>query len=96
MVLTWALSNPEIIGSTIKPMLTVCYLNALVGKPLVNGSASTHLVLICSILSRMILDFLHCNIQLIFNLFGSTLDMLPLERKYLNGILVSSTIINSG
>jgi ABC-type enterochelin transport system permease subunit len=75
-------------------MLTVCSLNTLGGKPLVSRSASTHLVLICSILSRMILDFLHCNIQLIFNLFGSTLDMLPLERKYLNGILLLSTIIN--
>jgi hypothetical protein len=37
-----------------------------------------------------------CNIQLIFNVFGSTFDMLPLERKYLNGILLLSTIINSG
>jgi ABC-type enterochelin transport system permease subunit len=74
----------------------MCSLNTLGGKPLVSGSASTQLVLICSILSRMILDFLLCNIQLIFNVFGSTLDMLPLERKYLNGILLFSTIINSG
>jgi hypothetical protein len=76
-------------------MSTVCFLNTLGGRPLVNRSASTHLVLICSILLRMILDFLLCNIQLIFNVFASTFDMLPLERKYLNGILLLSTIINS-
>jgi hypothetical protein len=35
-ILTWALSNPEIIGSTIKPMSTVCSLNTLGGKPLVS------------------------------------------------------------
>jgi hypothetical protein len=37
-----------------------CSLNTLGGKPLVSGSTSTHFVLICSILSRMILYFLLC------------------------------------
>jgi hypothetical protein len=31
-ILTWALSNPEIIGFTLKPMSTVCSLNTLGGK----------------------------------------------------------------
>jgi hypothetical protein len=76
-------------------MSTVCFLNTMGAKPLVCGSASTHLVLICSTISKMILDFLLCNVQIIFNVFGSTLDMFPLERKYLNGILLMYTIINS-
>ena len=57
-------------------MSTVCSLNALGGKPLVSGSASTYSVLISSNAFKMILDFLLYNIKLNVNVFGSTLELL--------------------